>query len=191
MVAPAPVSALLHAVAVVKAGVFTVLKVALYLFGLDTVAGAASGDWLIYVAGTTILVASVIALREDNLKLRLAYSTVGQLSYIVLGAALANAQAFTGSTMHIAAHAFGKITLFFCAGAIYTASGKTRVSELAGLGRAMPWTMGAFAIASLVMIGVPPSAGFVSKWHLLLAALELGWWPVAALVLAGSLLAVA
>ena len=189
MVAPAPVSALLHAVAVVKAGVFTVLKVALYLFGLDTVAGAASGDWLIYVAGTTILVASVIALREDNLKLRLAYSTVGQLSYIVLGAALANAQAFTGSTMHIAAHAFGKITLFFCAGAIYTASGKTRVSELAGLGRAMPWTMGAFAIASLVMIGVPPSAGFVSKWYLLQGALTAESWFAVAVMVLGTILA--
>lgn len=191
MVAPAPVSALLHAVAVVKAGVFTILKIILYIFGLDTVAGIASGYWLIYVAGATILIASIIAVRQDNLKLRLAYSTIGQLSYIVLGAALANAQAFTGSTMHIAAHAFGKVTLFFCAGAIYTASGKTKVSELAGLGRSMPWTMGAFAVASLVMIGVPPSAGFVSKWYLLQGALTADNWFAVGVIVMGTILATA
>ena len=128
--APAPVSALLHAVAVVKAGVFTIIKLTVYIFGLETISNTASGDWLIYVSGVTILIAAIIALKQDNLKLRLAYSTIGQLAYIVLAAALANSHAIAAGTIHIAAHAFGKITLFFCAGAIYTASGRTRISEL-------------------------------------------------------------
>lgn len=189
MVAPAPVSALLHAVAVVKAGVFTILKLSLYLFGLETISGAASGSWLIFVAGFTIIVASVIAFRQDNLKMRLAYSTIGQLSYVVLAAALANTQAFTAGTFHIAAHAFGKITLFFCAGAIYTATGKTKVSELSGIGRKMPITFIAFAAASLVMIGLPPSSGFITKWYLVNGALKSESWFSIIVILGGTLLA--
>ncbi|NRA37533.1 MAG: monovalent cation/H+ antiporter subunit D family protein [Planctomycetes bacterium] len=176
MVAPTPVSALLHAVAVVKAGVFTVLKITVYIFGTDTLASIANTDWLIYMACFTIVVASCIALFQDNLKRRLAYSTISQLSYIVLAAGLACLGgpvakfAIMAGVMHIAAHAFGKITLFFAAGSIYTAAHKTEISQLDGIGRRMPWTMGAFAIASLSMIGVPPTAGFVSKLYLVSAS---------------------
>ncbi len=187
MVAPTPVSALLHAVAVVKAGVFTVLKIAVYVFGIDVLRALASTQFLIYVAAATILIASIIALRENNLKRRLAYSTVSQLSYIVLAALLANSQGLVGGTLHIAMHAFGKITLFFCAGAILVASHKTEVSQLAGIGRRMPWTMGAFAVASLSMIGLPPTGGFISKWYILLGAVDSGQ-VVAILVLIASTL---
>ena len=174
MVAPAPVSALLHAVAVVKVGAFTVLKVIVYIFGIDFLAGSAGTDWLLYVAGVTILVASVIALRSDNLKRRLAYSTISQLAYVVMAAAILTPVSIVGAALHIAVHAFGKITLFFAAGSIYAAAGKTLVSELTGIGRRMPWTMGAFAVAAISMIGLPPTAGFISKWYILSAALDAG-----------------
>ncbi len=165
MVAPAPVSALLHAVAVVKAGVFTIAKVVVYVFGFEFMSGIASG-WLVYVAGASVVIASLIALRQDSLKRRLAYSTVSQLSYITLGVALFK-PAFLGAVLHLVAHAFGKITLFFAAGAIQSVAGKERVSECRGLAYAMPWTMACFTIAALSMIGLPPLAGFASKWLLL------------------------
>jgi len=170
MVAPTPVSALLHAVAVVKAGVFAIVKVIVYVFGVDALAGVRSADWLAPVAGFTIIAASVIALRSDNLKRRLAYSTVSQLSYVVLASALLTPLSVIGAVLHIAAHAVSKITLFFAAGAIYTASGKTEVSQLDGIGRRMPWTMVAFAVGALSLIGIPPAAGFVSKWFIFSAA---------------------
>ncbi len=172
MVAPTPVSALLHAVAVVKAGVFSVVKVVVYVFGLDLLAAESSTHWLLYAAGASILIASVVALRQDNLKRRLAYSTVSQLSYVTLAAAILAPISIAAAALHIAAHAFAKITLFFAAGSIYTAAHKTEVSELDGIGQRMPWTMGAFAVASLSMIGVPPTAGFLSKWYMLTGALE-------------------
>ena len=172
MVAPTPVSALLHAVAVVKAGVFTVVKVIVYVFGLDYLQGLGGSEWLLYVSGATIIVASVIALRADNLKRRLAYSTVSQLSYVIMAAALFTPLAVAGAVLHIAAHAFGKITLFFAAGSIYTAAHKTDVSQLDGIGRRMPWTMAAFGIGALSMIGLPLTAGFVSKWYFLSGALD-------------------
>ena len=172
MVAPTPVSALLHAVAVVKAGVFTVIKVIVYIFGVDFMAGLGTGDWLAYVAGFTIIASSVVALRSDNLKRRLAYSTISQLSYVVIAAAILTPISIVGAALHIAAHAFGKITLFLAAGAILVASQKTRVSQLDGIGRRMPWTMAAFGIGALSMIGVPPTAGFVSKWYILQGALQ-------------------
>jgi multicomponent Na+:H+ antiporter subunit D len=187
MVAPTPVSALLHAVAVVKAGVFSVVKVLVYVFGIDLLAEAKL-DWLLVVAGFTILAASVVALRADNLKRRLAYSTVSQLSYVVLAAALLAPLSIVGAVMHIAAHALGKITLFFAAGAIYTAAHKTEVSQLDGIGRRMPWTMGAFAIGSLSMIGLPPAAGFVSKWYMLAGAMEVSQWNAVAVIIASTLL---
>jgi multicomponent Na+:H+ antiporter subunit D len=188
MVAPTPVSALLHAVAVVKAGVFTVLKVVIYVFGIDVVAELTSGRFLMYVAGATIIVASLVALRQDNLKRRLAYSTVSQLSYIVLAAMLASPLGVMGGTLHVAMHAFGKITLFFCAGAIMVASHKTEVSQLNGIGRRMPWTMGAFALAALSMIGLPPTAGFISKWYILMGAVDGGQVFAAAVLIASTLL---
>jgi multicomponent Na+:H+ antiporter subunit D len=172
MVAPTPVSALLHAVAVVKAGVFTVLKVAIYIFGIDFLAQVPATQWLMYVAAATILLAALVALRQDNLKLRLAWSTISQLSYIVLCVLLVTPLGIVGGSMHIVMHAFAKITLFFCAGAILITTHKTRISELGGIGRRMPWTMAAFTVGALSMIGVPPMAGFVSKWYILLGAIE-------------------
>ena len=188
MVAPTPVSALLHAVAVVKAGVFSVVKVIVYIFGLDTLGVNGSTDWLILLAGFTIVSASVVALGADNLKRRLAYSTISQLSYVVMAAALLAPLSVVGATLHIAAHALGKITLFFAAGAIYTAAHKTEVSQLDGIGRRMPWTMGAFAIGALSMIGLPPAAGFVSKWYMLSGAMASEQWIAVGVIVLSTLL---
>jgi len=191
MVAPTPVSALLHAVAVVKAGVFSVVKVIVYIFGIDNLASAGIGgaaDWLVAVAGFTILAASVVALNADNLKRRLAYSTISQLAYVVMAAALLAPLSVIGAVLHIAAHAFGKITLFFAAGSIYTAAHKTEVSQLDGIGRRMPWTMGAFAIGALSMIGLPPAAGFVSKWYMLSGAMAAQHWVAVAVIVGSTLL---
>jgi len=172
MVAPTPVSALLHAVAVVKVGVFCTTRTMLYVFGVETMDRLNLGIPTAYFVGFTIIMASVIALSKDNLKARLAYSTVSQLSYIILGVALLTPHAIEGGLIHIVNHAFAKITLFFCAGAIYIASHKKYISEMGGLGRTMPFTFGAFAVASLSMIGAPPVAGFVSKWYLLVGSME-------------------
>jgi multicomponent Na+:H+ antiporter subunit D len=191
MVAPTPVSALLHAVAVVKAGVFTVLKVAIYIFGIDFLANIPVTRWLMYVAAATILLAAMVALRQDNLKLRLAWSTISHLSYVVLGTLLATPLGIVGGGMHIVMHAFAKITLFFCAGAILVATHKTRISEMAGLGRRMPLTMAAFLIASLSLVGLPPLGGFWSKWYLGLGTLEAEQLVMLGVLLAGSMLNIA
>jgi multicomponent Na+:H+ antiporter subunit D len=188
MVAPTPVSALLHAVAVVKAGVFCICRVMLSTFGLEILKSLDLGIVTAYIVSFTILVASIIALTKDDLKARLAYSTVSQLSYIVLGVALLDASGVTGGILHIVNHGFSKITLFFCAGAIYVASHKKKISDMEGIGYAMPFTMGAFAIASLSMIGVPPVAGFVSKWYLLNGALEIHNLPIIIVLMASTLL---
>jgi multicomponent Na+:H+ antiporter subunit D len=188
MVAPTPVSALLHAVAVVKAGVFSVLKIVIYVFGVDAIAGVKSVDWLPFISGFTIIAASVVALRSDNLKRRLAYSTVSQLSYVVLAAALLTPLSIVGAALHIATHALGKITLFFAAGAIYTAAHKTEVSQLDGIGRRMPWTMAAFTVGALSLIGIPPAAGFVSKWFIISGALAGGHYLALAVLIASTLL---
>jgi len=191
MVAPTPVSALLHAVAVVKAGVFCVVKIVVYIFGLETLTATNASEWLIYAASASLLAASLIALTRDNLKARLAYSTVSQLAYVVLGAALATASGVLGSGVHIAMHAAGKITLFFCAGAIYVAAHKTEVSQLNGLGRRMPITMLAFLVGSLSIIGIPPLGGTWTKWLLSLGAIESGHLFVIAVLMLSSLLNVA
>ncbi|WP_428274567.1 monovalent cation/H+ antiporter subunit D family protein [Candidatus Palauibacter sp.] len=191
MVAPTPVSALLHAVAVVKAGVFTIMKVVIYIFGLDLLTTTGISVWLMYAAGFTVIAGSLVAMAQDNLKRRLAYSTVSQLSYIVLGAALANTWGVVGGSMHIAMHAFGKITLFFCAGAIYVAAHKTEISDMRGLGRAMPITMAAFLIGALSVIGVPPLGGSWSKWYLALGALDAGQMLFVAVLMVSSLLNIA
>jgi multicomponent Na+:H+ antiporter subunit D len=172
MVAPTPVSALLHAVAVVKAGVFTIVKLIVYVFGTQHLQQCGVTDWLTLLAAFTIVASSVVALNADNLKRRLAYSTISQLSYVTLSASLLGPLSVVGAVLHIVAHAVGKITLFFAAGAIYTTAHKTRVSELRGIGRRMPWTMTAFAIAALSMIGLPPTVGFVSKWFMLSGAMS-------------------
>jgi len=191
MVAPTPVSALLHAVAVVKAGVFTVMKVVVYIFCTDLLTTTGASRWLTYVAGATILLASLVALTKDNLKARLAYSTVSQLAYIVLGAALANSWGVLGGSMHIAMHALGKITLFFCAGAFYVAAHKTEISDMRGIGRSMPVTTFAFMIGALSVIGVPPFGGSWSKWYLALGAIDAGQALLVAVLMISSLLNIA
>ena len=188
MVAPTPVSALLHAVAVVKVGVFCTTRTMLYVFGVNTMDRLNLGIPTAYFVGFTILVASMIALSKDNLKARLAYSTVSQLSYIILGVALLTPHAIEGGLIHIVNHAFSKITLFFCAGAIYIASHKKYISEMSGLGRTMPFTFGAFAVASLSMIGAPPVAGFVSKWYLLVGSMEAHQVGILVILIASTVL---
>lgn len=191
MVAPTPVSALLHAVAVVKAGVFTILKVCVFIFGLDLLAVLPTTQFLLYLAGASVLLASIVAMRQDNLKARLAYSTISQLGYITIGALLATSSGVIGSSMHIATHAFGKITLFFCAGAILVAAHKSKISEMRGLGRQMPLTMIAFFIASLSIIGVPPTGGTWSKWFLLMGTIETEQWILMVVLMISSLLNIA
>jgi multicomponent Na+:H+ antiporter subunit D len=190
MVAPTPVSALLHAVAVVKAGVFAVLKIAVYIFGLDTLATTGANGWLIFAASTSLLVASFIALSRDDLKARLAYSTVSQLAYVIVGAAIATSTSVIGSGLQIAMHAAGKITLFFCAGAIYTAHHLTAVRDMTGIGRKMPVTMLAFFVASISIIGLPPLGGTWSKWMLMRGALDGGQIAVVGVLMLSSLLSV-
>jgi len=191
MVAPTPVSALLHAVAVVKAGVFTILKVCVLIFGLDLLSVLPSTQFLLYLAGASVLLASLVAMRQDNLKARLAYSTVSQLGYVTIGALLTTSSGVIGSSMHIGMHAFGKITLFFCAGAIMVAAQKSKVSEIRGLGRQMPITMASFFIASLCIIGVPPTGGTWSKWFLLMGSMETEQWIIMSILMISSLLNIA
>jgi multicomponent Na+:H+ antiporter subunit D len=160
----------------------------LHVFGVDTMDRLNLGLPTAYFVSITILVASIIALTKDNLKLRLAYSTVSQLSYIILGVALLTPTAVEGGLVHIANHAFAKITLFFCAGAIYVASHKKNISEMSGLGRVMPFTFGAFALASLGMIGAPPVGGFITKLYLLVGALDAGTMGILIVLIASTLL---
>ncbi len=187
MVAPTPVSALLHAVAVVKAGVFIVLKITIYIFGPDLLLRTGAANPILVVGAASLLLASVQAWRADHIKQRLAYSTVSQLAYVSVAACLLMPQALLSGAIQILAHAFGKITLFFCAGAIYTVAHKQYVSELDGLGWKMPLTFGAFLLAALSIIGLPPGAGSWVKWYIAIGSIESGHWLIL-LVLAGSTL---
>lgn len=188
MVAPTPVSALLHAVAVVKAGVFTLIKVVVYIFGTDYLAEVPYESIAVYLAGFTVIAASCVALRQTNIKRLLAYSTIGQLGYIVMATMALAPFSEIGAAIHIAAHAFGKITLFFTAGAIYVASKKTEIFQLNGIGWRMPYTMAAFAVGALSMIGVPPTAGFVSKWFIIAGAFQLdNYFVLAVLIISTAL----
>jgi multicomponent Na+:H+ antiporter subunit D len=173
---------------VVKVGVFCTTRVMLYVFGTDTMSALNLGIPTAYFVGFTVLAASVIALSKDNLKARLAYSTVSQLSYIILGVALLTEPGIQGGLIHIVNHAFSKITLFFCAGAIYVATHKKYISEMEGLGKTMPFTFGAFAIASLSMIGAPPVAGFITKWNLLVGSVEAHQIGILLILIASTLL---
>ncbi len=193
MVAPTPVSALLHAVAVVKAGVFTVVKVVVFIFGTEFITESGANQVLVWIPIFTIVAASIIALTKDNIKERLAYSTVSQLSYIVLGVLLATKDAVTGAGMHIAMHAFGKIALFFAAGAILVTMHKKAVSDLNGMGRAMPFTFIVFTIGTLSILGIPFFGGMWSKWYLLSGTLgfehnNVIFWTVLAALALSSLL---
>lgn len=188
MVAPTPVSALLHAVAVVKVGVFCNLRVITGIFGINLLSDLSLDNIVCIIAAVTVLVSSLIALSQDNLKRRLAFSTIGQLSYIILGAGLAHSYGVKGAMLHICMHAFGKITLFMCAGAIFVASGKKYISQMKGLGKIMPITFGAFLIGSLSVIGLPPAGGFISKWLLLKGTIASDHWPMMVVLLGSSLL---
>jgi multicomponent Na+:H+ antiporter subunit D len=188
MVAPTPVSALLHAVAVVKAGVFGISRVIYNIFGLTLVKDLGVGMILAYVACFTIITASLLALLQDNFKRRLAYSTIGQLSYIVMGAAIGTPAAVTGSIVHIANQAFQKITMFFVAGSIQRKTGKTQISQMVGIGHKMPITMACFTISALGFIGVPLIAGFITKWYLCLGSLQAGTFFFLIVMLISSLL---
>lgn len=188
MVAPAPVSALLHAVAVVKAGVFTVLKVSAYTFGPDLIATLSSATWILWVGAATIVIASLVAMTKDDLKARLAWSTVGQLAYITSAAMLPMAAGLVAGGLHMVFHAVAKITLFMCAGAIYVATGASRVSDMGGLGRRMPWVFVAFLVASFAIVGLPPMAAMWSKFLLMSASFGTGEWLTAWALVASSLL---
>ncbi|MFN4226063.1 MAG: monovalent cation/H+ antiporter subunit D family protein [Hyphomonas sp.] len=191
MVAPTPVSALLHAVAVVKAGVFAVMKISIYIFGDELLNATPSREFIMDVACFTIVVASLIAMTKDNLKARLAYSTVAQLAYVTLGAMLADKAGVMGGSLQIAAHAVGKITLFMCAGAIYVATGLTNISDMKGLGRKMPLVFIAFFIASLSIVGIPPLAGDWPKYELMQGAIDRGTDWVPAVLIISSILNIA
>ena len=184
MVAPTPVSGLLHAVAVVKSGVFGIARLVLDVYGPGVMSDFGLGLPLAAVAAFTLTVASIIALRQDHLKRRLAYSTVSQLSYIVLGLAILGPTAVKGGLLHIPAHAFMKLTLFFCAGFIHVETHTDHISEMNGIGKRMPLTMVAFAVAAAGMAGIPLVAGFVSKWFLLVGAVQADQviWAVVLLV---------
>ncbi len=188
MAAPTPVSALLHAVAVVKSGVFGILRVMYSIYGTESLRTLDLGLFIIILVSITILAASIIALRQDVLKKRLAYSTISQLSYITLGAGLLTYLGLTGSLLHLLNHALLKITLFFCAGAIITVTGKKRISDLKGVGKRMPLTMLAFTIGAVGMVGILPVNGFISKWHLVTGSLDAGYYVVIAVLVTSALL---
>jgi multicomponent Na+:H+ antiporter subunit D len=191
MVAPTPVSALLHAVAVVKTGVFSTIRVFLFIFGTSVMRELGADRLALAAAAVTIIVASLLALAQDNLKARLAFSTVSQLSYIILGAALLNSMGVMGGVAHITNHAVSKITLFFCAGSIYVSTHKTEISQMSGLARRMPWTMAAFVLSSLSVVGIPLTSGFVSKWYLALGSINHQNFVLLTVLLVSSLLAAA
>ncbi len=185
MAAPAPVSSLLHAVAVVKAGAFGIIRVVYDVYGIDLASALGVLQVLLVFAGFTIIYGSVRAIYQDDIKKRLAYSTVSQVSYITLGIALAGPIAAVGAIMHLVHQGLMKITMFFCAGLLAETHHIYKVSELNGIAKKMPITMTAFTIAVLGMIGIPPIAGFVSKWYLGVGAIETGnAWVIA--ILAGS-----
>ncbi|WP_162924598.1 monovalent cation/H+ antiporter subunit D family protein [Rubrobacter indicoceani] len=183
MVAPTPVSALLHGVAVVKAGAFGIVRVVYEVYGIDLAQSLGVLFPITVIASITILYGSLMAVRQDELKKRLAYSTVSQVSYIALGISLFGLIGAIGGVVHLVHQGVMKVTLFLCAGAVAETLGIKHISRMNGVGRRMPWTMGAFALASFGMIGLPPLAGFVSKWHLGLGAMEAGQgWVIAVLI---------
>lgn len=187
--APSVVSALLSATAT-KVAVYALLRFLLGVFGADFALGDMPLDWLLLLLGAVgVLSASLVALFQDNVKRMLAYSSVAQVGYMVLGIGLASMAGVSAAILHLFNHALMKGALFLALGAVAYRLGTVGLRDFAGLGRSMPWTMAALVIGGLSLIGVPPTAGFVSKWYLVLAALDQGLWPLALLVLAGSILA--
>ncbi len=191
MVAPTPVSALLHAVAVVKAGAFCVIRVMCYVFGPESLADLPCDEIMRWLAVITIISASIIAMGQDNLKRRLAYSTIGQLSYVVLGVSMMSPLSITGSLTHIVAHALMKITLFMCAGAIIVTAHKENISDMRGIGKQMPITMACYTIGALGIVGMPLTVGFQSKWNIAMGAIEIGQPIFVAVLVASAMLGIA
>lgn len=191
MVAPTPVSALLHAVAVVKVGVFCIIRVFTGVFGTDFLKAENLGVIVSWIAAFTIVVSSLIALTQDNLKRRLAFSTIGQLAYIILGVSLLSDRGVEGSMLHIAMHAVGKITLFMCAGAIFVATGRKYLSQMVGIGRRMPITMTAFFLGAISVIGLPPTGGAISKWNLVVGCFDADQILLVIVLIVSSLLNIA
>lgn len=188
MVAPTPVSALLHAVAVVKSGVFAIIRLSYFIFGTEIIKALHVNIFLSILIVISILLGSFLALHQEILKKRLAYSTISQLGYILLGIVILNEDAFTGSLLHLINHAVIKIVLFFCVGAIIYTTGKTDITQIRGIGKQMPITMGCFGIAAISLIGIPPSNGFVSKWYLAQGGLTAGKMIFPAILLLSALL---
>jgi len=187
MVAPTTVSGVLHAVVVVKSGVFGIARTVLEVFGPDATATMGVAVPLAMVAGSTIIIGSLLALKQDDLKRRLAYSTIAHLSYVVFGVALLTPAAVAGGLVHIGAHGITKLALFFCVGVVTIETGHKKVSEIAGIGRQYPVTMGAFAVGACSLAGLPLFAGFVSKWYLLVGSAEIHWAVPLVFVLSGAL----
>ena len=188
MVAPTPVSALLHAVAVVNAGIFGILRTVYSVFGPELLLGLNIRWILLLIASITILMGSLIAIRQDVLKKRLAYSTISQLSYILLGAFMLHPVALAGAILHMIFHSTLKIVLFFAAGIVAEETGYVRISELSGVGRVLPVTMGSFGLVSLGMIGMLPLSGFWSKYYLLRGTLQTDSWMLLVVLLLSGLL---
>lgn len=188
MVAPTPVSALLHAVAVVKSGIFAIVRMTYFIFGAGIIKALHVNIFLSVLIVISILMGSFLALHQENLKKRLAYSTISQLGYVLLGIILLNEEAFVGSMLHLINHALIKIVLFFCVGAIMYTTGKTDISQIRGIGKQMPITMGCFGIAAISLIGIPPTNGFVSKWYLAQGGLTAGKMIFPAILLFSALL---
>ncbi len=193
-VAPTPVTALLHAVAVVKAGAFAILRITYFSFGTELLKGTAAQYIIMIAALVTILFGSTMALKEQHLKRRLAYSTISNLSYIVFGASLMTPAGLTGALTHMVVHGVVKITLFFCAGAVLYKTGQEYIQDLRGMGKRMPITFSCFTLASAALVGVPPLPGFLSKWNLAGAALDakdvLGYVGIAVLLISAILTAI-
>ncbi|MFL2836162.1 MAG: proton-conducting transporter membrane subunit [Alphaproteobacteria bacterium] len=188
MVAPTPVSALLHAVAVVKVGVFSIIKVLVYIFGLDILLGLFTVDLMIYICGFTIITTSVIALKQDNLKKLLAYSTISQLSYVIIAILILTPSAIIAASMHLVAHAVSKITLFFAAGAIYSSTGYTKISEMDGIGKKLKVVSIAFTLGAMSLVGIPLLVGFTSKWYIVQSSVEVGQWFILLIITTSTLL---
>ena len=188
MVAPTPVSALLHAVAVVKVGVFSIIKVLVYIFGLDILLGLFTVDLMIYICGFTIITTSVIALKQDNLKKLLAYSTISQLSYVIIAVLILTPSAIIAASMHLVAHAVSKITLFFAAGAIYSSTGYTKISEMDGIGKKLKVVSIAFTLGAMSLVGIPLLVGFTSKWYIVQSSVEVGQWFILLIITTSTLL---
>jgi len=172
----------------VKAGVFVILKASAYIFGPELIAAMPASQWLLWLAAATMVIAAFVAMSQNNLKARLAWSTIGQLAFITSAALLPISGSILAGGLHMVAHAVGKITLFMCAGAIYVATGAGRVSELSGLGKRMPVTFFCFLIGALSVVGMPPFASLWSKFLLITASFGSQEWITAAAMIFSTLL---